>query len=98
MPVLLALAAGLFVIALAAQLTRRLPAYRVHGLFAVAYFLSAAQDMQDGSTWMACCSASAGALFAWLWWHGGGGNDTKRKLRKARAKFVPTRRTAPVTA
>lgn len=36
----------------------------------------------------------------WLydWWHSGGGDDTKKRLRKLKRKFQPMRRMAPVTA
>lgn len=32
-----------------------------------------------------------------MWWFAGGGNDTKRRLRKLKEKFEGKRRTAPVT-
>jgi threonine/homoserine/homoserine lactone efflux protein len=34
------------------------------------------------------------AYFAYQWWKGGGGDGTKRRLRKLR-RFLPVRRTAP---
>lgn len=34
----------------------------------------------------------------WLWWRNGGGDGTKRRLKKLKERFEGTRRTAPVTA
>lgn len=33
--------------------------------------------------------------WAWLWWQGGGGDKTKRRLKKLARKFTPVRRAAP---
>lgn len=46
---------------------------------------------------MAFWAAIAAAYIA-MWWHLGGGNGTKRRLKKLKEKFVGRRRTAPVTA
>jgi hypothetical protein len=43
-------------------------------------------------------SAMAIALGIWNWWNGGGGDDTKRKLRKFKNAFEGVRRTAPAAA
>lgn len=40
-------------------------------------------------------NAAAFAITAWLWWHDGGGDDTKRRLRGWARKFRGVRRTAP---
>jgi len=40
--------------------------------------------------------AAIDAIFIWAWWNKGGGNGTKRKLRKLARKFKPVRRAAPV--
>lgn len=45
-----------------------------------------------------CIDAAFTALFIWLWWKSGGGDDTKRRLRSLMKTFEPTRRTAPVHA
>jgi hypothetical protein len=42
--------------------------------------------------------AAFGAYWAWVWWNAGGGDDTKRRLRKLARKFTPVRRTAPATS
>jgi hypothetical protein len=40
-------------------------------------------------------NAAYSGFWAWLWWRGGGGDNTKRRLRRLRKKFTPVRRTAP---
>lgn len=43
-------------------------------------------------------NAAVTAVSLILWWHIGGGDGTKRRLKKLKEKFVGKRRTAPVTA
>jgi hypothetical protein len=38
------------------------------------------------------------AYCLWRWWNSGGGDDTKRRLRKLKEKFDGVRRTAPATS
>lgn len=38
------------------------------------------------------------ALFAWLWWHSGGGDGTRRRLKSWAGRFQGVRRTAPSNA
>lgn len=40
-------------------------------------------------------NAAGCAGFAWGWWNGGGGDDTRKRLRRWARKFDPVRRTAP---
>jgi hypothetical protein len=42
--------------------------------------------------------AVGAAWMAWLWWHGGGGDDTKRRLKSWGRRFEGVRRTAPAGA
>jgi hypothetical protein len=44
-----------------------------------------------GQIWQAAYTA----FWAWQWWKGGGGDGTKRRLKKWARKFTPMRRTAP---
>ncbi|MEV5915770.1 hypothetical protein AB0M00_43670 [Streptomyces chartreusis] len=39
--------------------------------------------------------AALGAWSAWNWWHSGGGDDTKRRLKSWAGRFHGVRRTAP---
>lgn len=43
-------------------------------------------------------SAAFAAWELYVWWSNGGGDDTKKRLRKLKRKFTPVRRMAPVTA
>ena len=40
-------------------------------------------------------AAVAAALSAWAWWHGGGGDGTRRRLKLWAGRFRGVRRTAP---
>lgn len=40
-------------------------------------------------------TAGCTALFVWMWWHNGGGDDTKRRLKSWAGRFQGVRRTAP---
>jgi hypothetical protein len=42
--------------------------------------------------------AAVAAWSAWSWWHGGGGDDMKRRLKKWARRFQGVRRTAPAGA
>ncbi|WP_328439333.1 hypothetical protein OHA71_23635 [Streptomyces sp. NBC_00444] len=48
-----------------------------------------------GSTTRAGALAGVVAVGLWLWWNRGGGDDTKRRIRKWARKFQGVRRTAP---
>lgn len=59
---------------------------------------SAHDILQHRSTFNVCFDAAVFAWCAYMWWKSGGGDDTKRRLRKLKKLFEPTRRTAPVMA
>lgn len=86
---------ALTVCAIAANLARRIKPYQCDGLIAVAEFLYALGGLAAGEFWGASVCGGIGAWFAVRWWRGGGGDDTKRRLRKLRRAFQPVRRTAP---
>jgi len=46
---------------------------------------------------IALLEATFTGVAAWAWWTRGGGDGTKRRLRRLRARFRAVRRTAPVT-
>lgn len=48
-----------------------------------------------GQTVIASFTAGGLGLSLWLWWNGGGGDGTKRRLRSWRRAFRGVRRTAP---
>lgn len=47
---------------------------------------------------LAAIHAGFTAWAIWPWWHSGGGDSTKRRLRRWVSRFRGVRRTAPVTA
>ncbi|MFB7858994.1 hypothetical protein [Rhodococcus qingshengii] len=65
---------------------------------AVGYFVMMIAKAADEKTVGASIDAGLGALFLWLWWVGGGKDDTKRRIRSFLRNFVPSRRTAAQAA
>jgi len=61
------------------------------GAFALFYLLTKTYTL--GSL-----NAGSCGMFIWLWWRSGGGDDTKRRLRKLGQAFTGVRRTAPAAA
>jgi hypothetical protein len=84
--------------ALAAFLLGRIGWRTLHGGDAAANALILLGNVIDGSTTLASASAAVMALSLWHWWNSGGGDDTKRRLRKWARGFRPVRRTAPAGA
>lgn len=52
----------------------------------------------EGDYFFAFFEAFVGSIYLIIWWHSGGGDNTKRRLKKFKEKFVGQRRTAPQTA
>ncbi|MEU8760686.1 hypothetical protein [Streptomyces sp. NPDC048659] len=67
------------------------------GASCIANALAAAARIPENPP-LAGVFAGVAAYFAWLWWHSGGGDDTKRRLRSWARAFTPVRRTAPIGA
>lgn len=76
----------------------RMTLRRILGMAAVAYGLLATSEALLRQPFVASVFAAFGAVAAWLWWISGGGDGTKRRLRRLRVRFAPVRRTAPATA
>ncbi|MER0443080.1 hypothetical protein ABR738_00565 [Streptomyces sp. Edi4] len=95
MSVLITLGLGVMACAYAGMLTGRLAGYRASGLLAVSSILGAAHSVRSHHTVNACLFAVQAAVLAWAWWNGGGGDDSRRGLRRLRHLFTPVRRTAP---
>lgn len=60
----------------------------LHAVFTV---FCAVQDWHVASS----IGAASTALSAWSWWHGGGGDGTRRRLKSWARRFQGVRRTAP---
>lgn len=43
-------------------------------------------------------NVAGAAWFGWLWWHSGGGDGTRRRLKSWAGRFQGIRRTAPSAA
>lgn len=97
----LALAAAgcsLLAVSLAAYATGRISQHALNGLLTVCNSLNLASAVLRNDRITGGIVAGALALSAWLWWHGGGGDGTKRRLRSWGRKFTGVRRTAPAGA
>jgi hypothetical protein len=71
---------------------------RIYGLGAVAYWLLVVSSIAWNARADASGMAGLAAIYTWLWWRSGGGDDTKRRLRRLRGRFAGMRRTAPAAA
>lgn len=76
----------------------RLPAYKAAGIQSVASAFWGAEAIWSGHTWNASVYAALFSWLVWTWWMGGGGDDTKRRLRQWGRAFKGVRRTAPAGA
>lgn len=80
---------------LAGFFTGRLRSHQVDGLLGLSYIPYWIDNFLEHNHLWAVIDAVGFAWFAWKWWNGGGGDDTKRRLRRWARKFQPVRRTAP---
>lgn len=83
---------------LTGQLTHRIRTHHAHGLMAVSYLLYLTAALLQHHHTRAVFWAAGLAWFTWLWWHNGGSDGTRRRLREWRRRFEGVRRTAPATA
>lgn len=86
---------AILVCAGAAFWSGRLKFHQFQGLCALANFAFAIDGVTTHFSVVASINAASGAVSAYLWWKGGGGDETKRRLRKLRRSFTGSRRTAP---
>ncbi len=77
------------------QMSRRIPVRRYAGTMAILNALAGVLCAVNGWTSNVYLMAAATALFAWLWWHSGGGDGTRRRLKSWAGRFQGVRRTAP---
>lgn len=80
---------GLFV------LLRERCRWRAFGWCGSANLVWLVMDVLDHARWIAAWTAMWAAYYLWVWWNGGGGDNTKKRLKKWARKFTPVRRTAP---
>jgi hypothetical protein len=76
-------------------LTNRITAKRYSGWMVVINTGSGVLCAVNGWTTVLYLNAGFVAWHAWLWWHSGGGDGPKRRLRSWARRFQGVRRTAP---
>jgi hypothetical protein len=94
----LMLGLGMLCIAVAGLTTRRLTGCVCNGLLAISNTLMGVSNALMGHTAWLCVNAAAAAMSAWGWWHSGGGDGTRRRLKSWARRFQGVRRTAPQAA
>lgn len=77
------------------MLAGRITTRRYAGWMTIAYAASAVLCAVNGWTSTLYLTAGGTALFAWLWWHSGGGDGTRRRIKSWARRFHGVRRTAP---
>lgn len=89
---------AVFLPAIAMLLLGRIKSHHYAGLAAIAFAIWAIDDIRRHSWGFGLFQTVMSAWEAWVWWKGGGGDDTKKRLRKWSRAFTPNRRTAPSAA
>lgn len=78
-----------------AWLTGRLAVVWHNGLMTVVNAVCLVVSIHLEWTTNSPIAAASTALHAWLWWNGGGGDGTRRRLKSWASRFQGVRRTAP---
>lgn len=86
---------GVLVLAVVAACTGRVRYAAFSGMCAIATGLASYASIMVGSLPSAVLNGAMAAMGLYQWWHGGGGDGTRRLLREFRRRFVGIRRTAP---
>ena len=76
-------------------LTNRISSKQCAGWMAILSASAGVLSAVNGWTSNVYVHAVVTAWLSWLWWHSGGGDDTKRRLRSWACRFQGVRRTAP---
>ena len=76
-------------------LSGRITVRQYAGWMAVLYGVGGILTAVAGWSSVVYMFAAGEALFVWLWWHSGGGDGTRRRLRSLAGRFQGVRRTAP---
>jgi hypothetical protein len=87
---------ALYMVASVARLANRITTRTHSAIWALGCFLDTLRNvLWDHNPVAAALTAASCAIWAWLWWNNGGGDDTKRRLRAWVRRFRGVRRTAP---
>ncbi|WP_326804911.1 hypothetical protein OIE49_29440 [Streptomyces sp. NBC_01788] len=98
MPLLIVIGGGLLACAVAGRLTGRIAPHTTAGLAGLANSLISIQSIREGLWLTGLFNGAVCAFCLYVWWHGGGGDGTRRRLRQLRRSFKAVRRTAPTSA
>jgi len=79
-------------------LTGRIRTYVSCGLDAIAEGFASVAAIAGGEFFSASWFAGLCAWSLYMWWHRGGGDGMRRRMRAVRSVFRGVRRTAPVAA
>jgi len=74
---------------------RRFGFWRACGWYALSGGNFLIASVMEHDRWGAVWDAIWTAFYLWVWWNGGGGDKTKKRLKKLARKFSPVRRAAP---
>jgi hypothetical protein len=85
------LVVGMILLLLAGRITQR----QFAGWMTIGYIAAGVLSAVNGWTSTLYMTAAGAALFGWLWWHSGGGDGTRRRLKSWARRFEGVRRTAP---
>lgn len=91
-------AVAIWLCGFAAYVTGRIKTYQLDGMLALGQAAVGIGSVYEGSWVGAIANSAVTAWSAYRWWNGGGGDDTKRRLRKLGRAFTGVRRTAPTGA
>jgi hypothetical protein len=89
-------AAVILAAAVVARMNGRIGNRALYALVGVSQFINLVNAAVHSSPVAGSINAAGFALSVWLWWRDGGGDDTKRRLRRWARKCEGVRRTAPV--
>lgn len=79
-------------------LSQRITQKQYTGWMAVLYVFAAVLCAVNGWRDVLYLNVGGAALFAWLWWHSGGGDGPRRRFKSWARRFQAVRRTAPAGA
>ncbi|MFJ8727702.1 hypothetical protein [Streptomyces sp. NPDC093269] len=96
LPIVFATSAWAFLIcSFAGYATKRISRLHYNALLVISNTLFGIGYALSGRSFAVCVHAALAAFSAWMWWHDGGGDGTKRRLKKWASRFQGVRRTAP---
>lgn len=96
--VLIGLGLAILAVSLAAVVLGWITTIQAYGLIAVSQTVTCAAGFLLGHVGIAAAAGGVAAWNAWKWWNGGGGDGTRKRLRRWARRFHGVRRSAPAGA